>query len=182
MLLRGLKFDLRIYVLVTSLHPLEAFIYKEGFGRLSTVPFSLDPETLDKQFIHLTNYSIQKNNMNMKLLNENEAIFGGSKISLKTVKSKVEERGYCWARIWTQIQEIAVKTLLACQSEIPKNSNCFELFGFDVIIDDEGKCWLLEVNSSPSLSREYILDDIVKQQLIDDTIDLVDPILFDRER
>ena len=36
MLLNGYKFDLRIYVLVTSVNPLEAFIYKEGFGRFST--------------------------------------------------------------------------------------------------------------------------------------------------
>lgn len=40
----------------------------------------------------------------------------------------------------------------------------------------------MEVNSSPSLSRDTILDDIVKQQLIDDIIELVDPMLFDRKK
>lgn len=75
-----------------------------------------------------------------------------------------------------------VKSLLACQQEIPNNPNCFELFGYDIIVDDNLKCWLLEVNSSPSLSRDTILDDIVKQQLIDDIVELVDPILFDRKK
>lgn len=36
MLLKGYKFDMRIYVLVTSFNPLEAFLYKEGFARLAT--------------------------------------------------------------------------------------------------------------------------------------------------
>lgn len=36
LLLRGYKFDMRIYVLVTSFNPLEAFLYKEGFARMTT--------------------------------------------------------------------------------------------------------------------------------------------------
>ena len=60
LLLNGYKFDLRIYVLVTSVNPLEVFIYRDGFGRFSTVPFSLDPNDCKSKYIHLTNVSIQK--------------------------------------------------------------------------------------------------------------------------
>ena len=52
----------------------------------------------------------------------------------------------------------------------------------DIIIDSDFKAWLLEINSSPSLSRETMLDDDVKQKMIDDTISLLDPIDFDRKR
>ena len=38
------------------------------------------------------------------------------------------------------------------------------------------------MNSSPSLARDTILDDMVKSKLIDDIIDLMDPIDFDRKR
>jgi len=41
---------------------------------------------------------------------------------------------------------------------------------------------LIEVNSSPSLARDTLLDDMIKQRLIDETIDLVDVIDFDRKR
>jgi hypothetical protein len=41
---------------------------------------------------------------------------------------------------------------------------------------------VIEVNSSPSLARENIFDELIKQQLVDDIIELVDPILFDRKR
>jgi tubulin polyglutamylase TTLL5 len=63
LLLNGYKFDLRVYVLVTSVNPLEVFIYREGFGRFSTAPFSLDPNDKGNKFVHLTNYSINKYNM-----------------------------------------------------------------------------------------------------------------------
>lgn len=51
-----------------------------------------------------------------------------------------------------------------------------------MLIEDNSKVQLIEVNSSPSLSRDNLLDDMVKQRLIDDTIDLIDPIDFDRKR
>ena len=60
LLLNGYKFDLRIYVLVTSVNPLEMFIYKEGFGRFSTVPYTLDPTDKGNKYVHLTNVSIQE--------------------------------------------------------------------------------------------------------------------------
>jgi len=49
---------MRIYVLVTSVKPLEAFIFKEGFARVSTEKYCLTPENYDNNLIHLTNFSI----------------------------------------------------------------------------------------------------------------------------
>lgn len=61
-----------------------------------------------------------------------------------------------------QICDICVKSLIACQVDIPNNPNCFELFGYDIIVDDTLKCYLLEINSSPSLERDFIIDDLIK--------------------
>lgn len=60
--------------------------------------------------------------------------------------------------------------------------NYFELFGYDVLIDQELQCWLIEVNSSPSLHREFLIDGIVKNTLIDDVLKIVNPLKFDHER
>ncbi|GBG82839.1 hypothetical protein CBR_g36369 [Chara braunii] len=58
--------------------------------------------------------------------------------------------------------------------------NCFELFGYDVLVDEDLRPWLLEANSSPSLSLATPLDEKIKKNLIRDTIQLVDPVHFDR--
>lgn len=181
LLLNGFKFDMRIYVLVTSMNPLEAFIYKEGFARLSTVPFNLNAAELNNLFIHLTNSSVQKNSGVIDQTSS-DTIVGGTKISLKTLRQRLERKGVPWDPIWTQVGEIVVKSLLACQHEVSHHPNAFELFGYDVMIDSDLRCWLIEVNSSPSLERSNILDDLVKQQLVDDIIDLVSPVNFDRAR
>jgi hypothetical protein len=54
-----------------------------------------------------------------------------------------------------------------------KNKNCFELLGFDVLIDSKFKPWLLEVNLSPSLSVDTQLDFTIKSNLLRDLFNLV---------
>ena len=64
LLVDGYKFDLRLYVAVTSFEPLRAYIYDEGLARFSTVKYTNDhadqPSHLSNPFMHLTNYSINK--------------------------------------------------------------------------------------------------------------------------
>ena len=54
-----------------------------------------------------------------------------------------------------------------------KNNNCFELYGFDILIDSNFKPHLLEVNLSPSLSTDTQLDFRVKGSLMADLFNLV---------
>jgi tubulin polyglutamylase TTLL2 len=65
-----------------------------------------------------------------------------------------------------------VLTLVNFCSVVPDMKSCFELFGFDILLDSASKPWLLEVNSSPALSVDCKLDDQVKPKLIKDTINL----------
>ena len=67
LLLDGYKFDLRLYILVTSFQPLEAWIYTEGFVRLATRRYDISKDKQDDLFVHLTNSSIQKHNPDNEL-------------------------------------------------------------------------------------------------------------------
>ena len=59
-LLRGYKYDLRIYIVVTCYEPLKAYIFQDGLVRLATQPYSTAKGSLKKRFVHLTNYSVNK--------------------------------------------------------------------------------------------------------------------------
>ncbi len=60
-LMEKMKFDLRLYVLVTGVNPLRIYLSKEGLARLSTKMYDeVNEENLDDMMMHLTNYSINK--------------------------------------------------------------------------------------------------------------------------
>ena len=56
---------------------------------------------------------------------------------------------------------------------VPHRRNCFELYGFDILIDSDLKPWLIEVNLSPSLNCEAPIDMKIKSALICDLLNLV---------
>ncbi len=61
MLIRNLKFDLRIYVLLAGVNPLRIFLFKEGLARLATHEYKTpDSANINNQFMHLTNYAINR--------------------------------------------------------------------------------------------------------------------------
>lgn len=72
-LLRGYKYDLRIYILVTCFEPLKAYIFKEGLVRLATQPYTTNKNSLKKRFVHLTNYSVNKKAENYSKNNKTDA-------------------------------------------------------------------------------------------------------------
>lgn len=90
-LIDGFKFDLRLYVLVTSIVPLRVFMFKDGLARFTTQPYR-EPTTANvgNVFMHLTNYAIQKHSNNF--VREDEE--AGTKRRITTVNCWLIEHGY----------------------------------------------------------------------------------------
>ncbi|KAM9597462.1 tubulin polyglutamylase TTLL6 [Trichechus inunguis] len=176
----GFKFDLRIYVLVTSCDPLRIFVYNEGLARFATTSYSYPcTDNLDDICMHLTNYSINKHSSNFI-----QDSHSGSKRKLSTFNIHMETHGYNVEQIWKDIEDVIIKTIISAHPTIKHNyhtcfpnhtlnSACFEILGFDILLDCKLKPWLLEVNHSPSFSTDSWLDKEVKDSLLYDTLVLI---------
>ena len=82
-LLDELKFDLRIYVLVTGVDPLRLYVYEEGLVRLATEPYVAPrSDNLDDICMHLTNYAINKDNPNFVFNESTSSMDKGHKRNL----------------------------------------------------------------------------------------------------
>ena len=77
-------------------------------------------------------------------------------------------------KLFHDIQCVITRSLLAVQKVIIQDKHCFELYGYDVIIDSNLKPWLLEVNASPSLTGDTDQDYGLKWNVIQHTLDVVD--------
>ncbi len=92
--------------------------------------------------------------------------------------------------LFDRIHDVVIKACLAAEPHIynsltraTKHKNlCFELFGFDVLIDSSFRPWLLEVNVLPSLSSSSPLDKRIKTSLLSDIFNIVGIVPYDRKK
>ena len=82
-LIDGLKFDLRIYVLLYGINPLRIYLYEEGLARFATKPYEAPKgKNLKDIYMHLTNYAINKNSNNYVQNDDENGAGDGHKRSL----------------------------------------------------------------------------------------------------
>lgn len=78
-------------------------------------------------------------------------------------------------RLFDNISWLIVHSLRAVAPVMVADRHCFECYGYDIIIDDTLKPWLVEVNASPSLTSTTVNDRILKYKLIDNILSIVLP-------
>ncbi|KAH9642967.1 hypothetical protein HF086_013528 [Spodoptera exigua] len=181
LLIGGHKCDLRLYVCVTSIDPLLIYLYEEGLVRFATVKYDKTNKNLWNPCMHLCNYSINKYHTDYIKCDDPNAGNIGHKWTLSALLRHLRKQGRNTTALMAAIEDLVVKSILssaqtitaAARVFVPNFFNCFELFGYDILIDDMLKPWLLEINLSPSLACESPLDARVKSALLADTLTLV---------
>ncbi|KAH8355077.1 hypothetical protein KR093_004994 [Drosophila rubida] len=190
LLIDGFKFDLRVYTLVTSVDPLRIFVYNEGLARFATHKYM--PPALGNSnnvFMHLTNYCVNRRNSNY---NAGKGHEGGSKRKLGEYNKWLKDHNYNVDEFWAAVDDAIIKTVISawpvlkhnyhvCFPKHDKIQACFQLLGFDILVDWKLKPFILEVNHTPSLCGDEAVDNEVKRPLIRDTLNLISTPLVDKE-
>ncbi|KND03653.1 uncharacterized protein SPPG_01124 [Spizellomyces punctatus DAOM BR117] len=171
MLISGYKFDIRCYVVVRSYNPLVVYLNQEGIARFATSVYTTTE--LSNVYAHLTNTSINK--FSPSLSHEKDEVGSGCRWTLGKLRTWFEGMGVDFEKIWRKIQGIILLTLLPVAVEVPLvPAGCFELYGFDIMLDENLRPHLLEVNFGPALSLDTDVDVEIKKPLIEDIINLVE--------
>jgi tubulin polyglutamylase TTLL1 len=123
-LIGGKKYDLRIYVLVTSFHPLRVYQYQHGFARFCNVKYTTNLSDMNNEYIHLTNVAIQSHN-------ENYNATHGGKWSLDNLKLYIESTsGLDMSNtLFYNIDQVIIHSLKSVQNVIMNDKHCFECYG-----------------------------------------------------
>uniref|UniRef100_A0A4W3IDL2 Tubulin tyrosine ligase-like family, member 7 n=1 Tax=Callorhinchus milii TaxID=7868 RepID=A0A4W3IDL2_CALMI len=183
-LMEGYKFDLRIYILVTSCDPLRIFLYNDGLVRMGTEKYHAPNDSnLSQLFMHLTNYSVNKHNENFE---RDENADRGSKRSIRWFTEFLQSNEYDVTKFWNDVSDLVVKTLIVAEPHVlhayrmcrpgqPTGSSsvCFEVLGFDILLDRKLKPWLLEINRAPSFGTDQKIDFDVKKGVLIHTMKLL---------
>jgi len=176
-LIKQRKWDMRTYVLVTSINPLRVYMYRDGLVRFASSKYEKDAKAGGKATSFLTNTSINKK-----------------------AGVAVEDLTWPFARVWTyligigidpemlwnRIERAVVQLLLSAEPSFVKQFkklqndftcvNCYQLLGVDVIVDDDLVPRVIEVNGEPSMQlsgEDNSQYDYTKKSMAHDLITLL---------
>jgi len=176
LLLRGMKFDLRMYVCLvggSEESPPRAFLCKEGLARFCTEKYEEPAQTnMHKCMGHLTNYSLNKRSDKFEHAGETmESVFDpGSTASKRPLTAalaqmEMECHGFDRGAFYDSVAAVVLKSVAVMAPALTAFSRShgggemrsFQVLGFDIILDRDFVPYLLEINNSPSLCIDECL-------------------------
>ena len=134
--------------------------------------------------MHLTNYAINKNSPKFIFNNDTSNMGYGHKRSLTCVYKQLAAKGIDVDELKRKIKDITIKTLICglplighqykcSQPEDYSGNMCFHILGLDVMMNNKGDPFLIEVNHTPSFTTDTPLDYEIKYNLIKDSLVLM---------
>ncbi|OHT16236.1 Tubulin-tyrosine ligase family protein [Tritrichomonas foetus] len=171
------KFDLRLYVMVTSVNPLIIYMHENGMARFATHEYVEDASISDLQ-MHLTNFSLNKDDDSF-IMSSGKEIIQNSKWSIQFFLDYLEKQGIDVKQLMKKIEKVVIASFIAGMTTVREHHfNCikhrhtsYELYGVDVILDQDLNPYIMEINISPSMDTTGSkLDREIKFPLLIDTL------------
>lgn len=196
LLIDDLKFDLRLYFLVSGVMSPNGilmpryFLFNDGLVRLCTQAYvAPTAENLNQKCMHLTNYAVNKKSKDFVQNTDADDDGEGNKRSLRWFMGYIAdaygepERD----KLWKKLSGLCVKTLLPVHPTLENDYHnamprdfaggrmgcrCFEVLGIDVMLDTKLRPYLIEINHLPSFTCDSPLDQDIKQRVVEQTLEL----------
>lgn len=171
LLVKGRKFDLRVWVTVTSWNPLVCYEFGECYVRFCQPGFTLD--SWDDKFMHLANNAVQKYGPEF----DTDVEFDHNIWHIDDLARWFEQTGRGdFAEVRASVTDLILTSLKLGEHVVQDHECAFELYGFDVMLDDTLTPWLIEINENPSLETESpVLAALVPKALDDLMGFVIDP-------
>jgi hypothetical protein len=169
LLYQGRKFDIRMWIMLMTNRENEVYIFKEGHLKATSLKYNPDSNDL---FVHLTNYSVQKHNIHFsKIEIGNEIPFYEFQRELDRKKTGINFKKDIYPKI-VRIVRLTGGAAIQGKMNFMNVKNCFEIFGYDFILDENFKPYLLEINTNPGLEISSPLINQLLPRMIDDAFKL----------
>jgi hypothetical protein len=160
-LIDGHKFHVRVYVLVTSVAPLRAYVYREGIVRIAPEPYGLSDEELRHPAAHITNTALHVGHPQLKVSTDPNEENVGHVWSLSAALARMAAEGVAREATWTRLRDLVFRLLRVMDdggvfaAQAAEHARyCFPpaLFGLDILLDRDGRPWLLECQRNPAMT------------------------------
>lgn len=173
------KFDIRVWALVTSKN--EIYFYRQGYLRTSGVEYNCDESDVT---IHLTNQCLQLKDKQTYGKHEE-----GNMVNFTQFQTYLDSTFPGKVSVANDIVPRMKDLVIDCFSSVKysvnpnRRKNHFELFGFDFMIDEDFRTWLIEVNTNPYLGKPNQWSKEIIPAMIDEMFRIVlDPIYPPRDQ
>ncbi|XP_044017053.1 tubulin glycylase 3A-like isoform X1 [Aphidius gifuensis] len=184
LLIRGTKFDIRVWYLVTCTFPLTIWIFEEALLRFSSQTYNISSY---HEAIHLCNTAIQQKYDYEKRRRRRRGYTDETTESIRDqgwdctmLNEYLKNIGYegepYYDEVYQKMTESIILMMLASQEHMDRRKYTFELYGADFMVMDDLSVWLIEINTNP---RMHPPSSKITQRLYDNVLESLVKVLMD---
>lgn len=181
-LIKGYKYDLRFHGLVSTIKPLKLYLYNEGLVRLASEKYNFSASVPHNKYSFLTNLFINKKNKKKFIYPKNMKNMEDSNLwNLDTFQKYCARNNINYEKLYSEVGDIFIKMMITVREKIMDNiektnlqySNFYHLIGFDIILDENLKPYLLETNRRCGFRNDNDAEKYYTYNIIADTLNII---------